>query len=179
MVGVVLALAATVTAEGRSAAANCNGFAQTPGQIGGIHYRPSPLRHSVVFARLTGERLTVEGYVLTAACAPVVHARVDFWQADANGHYDDSGNRLRSHQFTDAKGRYHLETILPGAYPGRTRHLHVKVRAPGGSVLTTELYFPGASYNSRDPYFDHRLLVRLSEVKRRLVARFDFVLRAR
>ena len=53
----------------------------------------------------------------------------------------------------------------------------MKVNVPGTPTLTTELYFPGASYNTRDPYFDRRLLVRLSEVRKRFVARFDFVLR--
>ena len=139
-------------------------FAQTPGQIGGIHYRRSPLRHDVVFAGLTGTRLTLQGLVLSTSCRPVTGARIDFWQADTSGHYDDTGTRLRSHQFTDARGRYHLETILPGPYPGRTRHMHVKVRAPGQRTLTTELYFPGALYNDRDPYFDKRLLVHLAEV---------------
>lgn len=132
-----------------------------------------------MFPKLVGTRLTLEGLVLSTACKPVAHARLDFWQADAQGHYDDTGSRLRSHQFTDAGGRYRLETIVPGPYPGRTPHVHVKVRAPGEPTLTTELYFPGASYNSRDPYFDRRLLVHLAEVKKRFVARFDFVLRLR
>jgi len=173
--GLALALGAATTGEGRSAVAGCDGFPRTPGQIGGVHYRPSPLRRNVVFSGLVGERLTLQGLVLDASCAPVNRARIDFWQANASGHYDDTGTRLRSHQFTDRRGRYLLETILPGPYPGRTRHIHVKVRAPGGPTLTTELYFPGASFNDRDPYFDRRLLVRLSEAHHRLVARFDFV----
>jgi protocatechuate 3,4-dioxygenase beta subunit len=177
--GAVLALAAVVGTAGQAAAPECDGFPQTPGQIGGIHFRPSPLRHDVVYPKLAGTRLTLEGLVLTTACRPVGHARLDFWQADSNGHYDDTGFRLRSHQFTDARGQYRLETIVPGPYPGRTPHVHVKVRAPGQPTLTTELYFPGASYNSRDPYFDRRLLVHLAEVKNHFVARFDFVLRLR
>jgi protocatechuate 3,4-dioxygenase beta subunit len=177
VLALAFALGTVGAADARSTVRGCNGFAQTPGQIGGVHYRPSPLRHDVVFASLAGTRLTLEGFVLSTACHPVNRARIDFWQADANGHYDDSGTRLRSHQFTDTQGRYRLETILPGAYPGRTRHIHVKVRAPGQATLTTELYFPGASYNARDPYFDRRLLVRLSEVHKQLLARFDFVLR--
>ena len=177
VLGLALALAAAAATSAHASAPRCNGFPQTPGQIGGVHFRASPLRHSVVFAKLTGTRLTLEGLVVTTGCKPVRHARLDFWQADTHGHYDDTGSRLRSHQFTDAQGRYRLETIVPGPYPGRTPHLHVKVRAPGRPTLTTELYFPGASYNERDPYYDQRLLVRLSEVKRRFVARFDFVLR--
>jgi protocatechuate 3,4-dioxygenase beta subunit len=171
-----LVLGAATASDSRSAPGACAGFPQTPGQIGGIHYRRSPLRHDVVFAGLSGTRLTLQGLVLSTSCTPVKGARIDFWQADTNGHYDDTGTRLRSHQFTDARGRYHLETILPGPYPGRTRHLHVKVRAPGQQTLTTELYFPGALYNDRDPYFDKRLLVHLGEVHKKLVASFDFVL---
>jgi len=159
------------------AAQRCDGFPRTPGQIGGVHFRPSPLRRRVVFPKLRGTRLTLEGRVLGSGCTPVRHARLDFWQADAQGHYDDTGFRLRSHQFTGPDGGYRLETIVPGPYPGRTPHIHVKVNVAGRPTLTTELYFPGASYNSRDPYFDPRLLVRLSEVKKRFVARFDFVLR--
>jgi hypothetical protein len=53
----------------------------------------------------------------------------------------------------------------------------VKLNAPGKPMLTTELYFPGAAYNNRDPDFDGRLLVRLSEVKKHVVDRFAFVLR--
>ena len=178
MIAVKPAVARTTAATATAAAASrCDGFPATPGQIGGVHFRPSPLRRSVVFPKLPGTRLTLEGAVLTTACTPVRHARLDFWQADAQGHYDDTGFRLRSHQFTGADGRYRLETIVPGPYPGRTPHIHVKVNVPGTPTLTTELYFPGASYNTRDPYFDRRLLVRLSEVRKRFVARFDFVLR--
>jgi protocatechuate 3,4-dioxygenase beta subunit len=174
--GLVLAAAASVPAQ--ASTPRCDGFPQTPEQIGGVHFRASPLRHDV-FPKLSGTRLTLEGLVLTTGCEPVRHVRLDFWQADTHGHYDDTGFRLRSHQFTDAQGRYRLETIVPGPYPGRTPHVHVKVRAPGQPALTTELYFPGASYNRRDPYFDFRLLVRLGEVKKRFVARFNFVLRVR
>jgi protocatechuate 3,4-dioxygenase beta subunit len=171
-----LALAAATQTAARTSASQCDGFPQTPGQIGGIHFRPSPLRRSVVYPGLAGTRITLEGLVLTTACKPVRRARLDFWQADSHGHYDDTGFRLRSHQFTDPNGRFLLQTIVPGPYPGRTPHVHVKVRAPGQPTLTTELYFPGASYNNRDPYFDRRLLLRISEAKKRLVARFDFVL---
>jgi protocatechuate 3,4-dioxygenase beta subunit len=179
VLGSGLVLAAVAATASPAAAPRCDGFPKTPGQIGGVHFHSSPLRHSVVFPTLAGTRLTLEGLVVTTGCRPIQHARIEFWQADSHGHYDDTGSRLRSHQFTDAHGRYRLETIVPGPYPGRTPHLHVKVRAPGQPTLTTELYFPGASYNGRDPYFDRRLLVRLSEAKNRIVGRFDFVLAVR
>jgi protocatechuate 3,4-dioxygenase beta subunit len=106
-------------------------------------------------------------------------ARVDFWQADENGVYDDKGTRLRSHQFTDARGRYWLQTILPGPYANRTRHLHVTVRARGEHTLTTMLYFPGVALNAHDPFIDRHLIVRLRLEKHRFLARFDFILGSR
>ena len=91
--------------------------------------------------------------VVGTSCRPVERALLDFWQADSNGEYDNQGYRLRGHQFTDAKGRFHLETVVPGLYTGRTRHIHVKVQAPNRPVLTTQLYFPGEPANERDGIF--------------------------
>ncbi|HEX3200670.1 MAG TPA: dioxygenase, partial [Actinomycetes bacterium] len=51
------------------------------------------------------------------------------------------------------------ETIVPGLYTGRTRHIHVKVQAPDGPVLTTQLYFPGEPENDRDGIFSPELLL--------------------
>src|SRR2546423_12359663 len=114
----------------------------TPAQTEGPYFKPgSPARTSLIEGGMTGTRLLLSGRVVTLACAPVAGATLDFWQADAAGTYDNSGYRLRGHQLTDAAGRYSLETILPGEYPGRTEHIHVKVRAPGKDVLTTQLYF--------------------------------------
>src|SRR5204862_188663 len=77
--------------------------------------------------------------------------------------HDNAGFRLRGHQLTDAEGRYRLETILPGVYPGRTRHIHVKAQAPSRPALTTQLYFPGEAGNARDGIFDPELLVAFAE----------------
>jgi protocatechuate 3,4-dioxygenase beta subunit len=164
----------------QSAATACNGFQPTPAQTEGPYFKAgSPLRRSLVGFRTPGTPLTVSGFVLTAACKPVRRARLDFWQADASGAYDNEGFRLRGHQFTDAKGAYRLETVLPGLYEGRTRHIHVKVRAPGRPALTTQLYIPNTSQNAQDGIFNRRLVVRMRAVGKRRVARFDFVLRIR
>jgi protocatechuate 3,4-dioxygenase beta subunit len=100
-------------------------------------------------------------------------ALVDFWQADGNGVYDNTGFRLRGHQFADAAGRYRLETVVPGLYPGRTRHFHVRVQAPNRPVLTTQLYFPGERANQRDFIFNPKLVIALRGANS---ASFDFVL---
>jgi protocatechuate 3,4-dioxygenase beta subunit len=161
-----------------SALAACNGFQPTPAQTEGPYFKAgSPLRRSLVQPGMPGTRLSLSGFVLTRSCKPVRKARLDFWQADANGAYDNTGYRLRGHLFTDAKGRYRLETVLPGLYSGRTRHIHVKVRAPRRPPLTTQLYFPNTSQNNQDGIYDRRLVVRMRSVGERRVARFDFVLR--
>ena len=150
----------------------------TPAQTEGPYFTPnSPLRKSIVPAGAAGTRLTLSGRVLSTAGRPVARALVDFWQADARGVYDNSGYRFRGHQFTDAQGRFSLGTVVPGLYPGRTRHIHVKVQAPGRSILTTQLYFPGVARNRTDGIFDAELLVtRWRRVGARRAARFDFVL---
>ena len=118
--------------------------ALTQAQTEGPYYIPnSPEKHSLLEDGLTGTRLILVGYVLDQNCLPLANAWLDFWQADANGEYDNAGYRLRGHQFTDAQGRYYLETILPGLYSSRPiEHIHVKVRPEGGAEVTSQLYFP-------------------------------------
>jgi protocatechuate 3,4-dioxygenase beta subunit len=114
--------------------------------------------------------------VLSTTCQPIAHALLDFWQADSNGQYDNTGFRLRGHQYTDNRGHYSLETIVPGEYPGRTRHIHVKVQAPNQSVLTTQLYFPGEPHNNSDGIFSAALLMQVQNTPNGQLATFNFVL---
>jgi protocatechuate 3,4-dioxygenase beta subunit len=150
----------------------------TPPLTEGPYFKPrSPLRRSIVPRRAGGTALTLTGRVLTTSGRPVAHALLDFWQADGRGVYDNSGFRFRGHQFTDAQGRYKLLTVVPGIYPGRTKHIHVKAQRPRGSVLTTQLFFPGVARNRSDSIFTTECLVQnWRMVKGRRLARFDFVL---
>ena len=154
----------------------CSGT-PTPSQTEGPYYKPgSPERTSLREPGLSGTPLTITGYVFSTACQPIAHAWLDFWHADSNGNYDNAGFKLRGHQFTDKQGRYHLETIVPGEYPGRTRHIHVKVQAPGQSVLTTQLYFPGEARNTSDSIFSPELLMQVQNTPNGQLATFNFVL---
>lgn len=149
----------------------------TLAQTEGPYFTPnSPERTSLLEPGMAGTRLVLSGTVLSTACASVAGALVDIWHADDAGAYDNQGYRLRGHQFADAQGRYQFETILPGLYPGRTRHIHVKVQAPGGPVLTTQLYFPDEPGNAADGIFSPELLVTLGSAADGLSATFDFVL---
>ncbi len=150
----------------------------TPPLTEGPYFTPrSPRRRSIVPAGARGTRLTLTGRVLTTAGKPVARALIDFWQCDAAGVYDNSGYRFRGHQLTDARGRYSLLTVVPGLYPGRTKHIHVKVQAPRKPVLTTQLFFPGAAANRSDGIYTAECLIRgWRLVQGRRVGTFDFVL---
>lgn len=142
----------------------------------GPYYTPNtPERTSLLEPGITGTRIVISGYVLGTDCQPIPGALVDFWQADDNGVYDNVGYKLRGHQFADASGRYTLETVVPGLYPGRTRHIHVKVQAPNGPLLTTQLFFPGESQNNTDSIFNPALLLPVQETNDGWAATFDFV----
>ena len=143
--------------------------ALTQPQTEGPYYKAdTPQRNSLLEEGMPGTRLILVGYVLDQNCQPLPKAWLDFWQADANGEYDNSGYRLRGHQFTDAQGRYYLETILPGLYASRPiEHIHVKVRPEGGQELTSQLYFP------QQPV--EELTVTLEERADYVVGYFNFV----
>lgn len=91
------------------------------------------------------------------ACAPLAGVLVDIWQCDGHGVYSDvkdpsfdtTGRKfLRGYQTTDIKGNVRFTTIYPGWYPGRTVHIHFKLRtAPTserGTEFTSQVYFDDA-----------------------------------
>jgi protocatechuate 3,4-dioxygenase beta subunit len=176
----VIATGADVLAQApraRPTPACGQGDARTPAQTAGPYFKPnSPARASLLEPGMPGSRIVVEGSVLTTDCRPIPRALIDFWQADDRGAYDNAGYRLRGHQFTDDAGHYRLETIVPGHYPGRTRHVHVKLQAPNGPVLITQLYFPGEPANQQDGIFRPELVMKVRDAGAGKLASFDFVL---
>jgi protocatechuate 3,4-dioxygenase beta subunit len=139
----------------------------------------SPETTSLVADGTQGTQLTITGQVLTADGTPVANALLEFWQANSSGQYDNSGYTLRGHQYTDANGYYTVTTVVPGLYPGRTRHIHVKVQAPNGPVLTTQLFFPGEAQNARDSIFDPSLVLNAqSNADGTQSATFNFVVQS-
>ena len=102
------------------------------------------------------------------ACAPLAGVHVDIWHCDALGvysgvkdpHFDTTGHHyLRGWQRTDRNGEARFRTIYPGWYPGRSVHIHFKLRTdPGagqGHEFTSQLYFDdkvGDELFSHAPY---------------------------
>ncbi|MGH6923256.1 MAG: intradiol ring-cleavage dioxygenase [Propylenella sp.] len=153
-----------------------DGDEPTPRQTEGPFFTPnSPERAELIEPGMAGTPIVLAGFVLTRGCQPIPGAPVELWHADDSGEYDNVGFRLRGHQFADANGRYRFETIVPGLYPGRTRHFHLKYQAPNERVLTTQLYFPGEPRNTRDRIFHPDLVLQVTQAPG-LTARFDAVL---
>ena len=175
--GVLGAIGAAGTASGQAPTPACvDGTEATARQTAGPFHTPgSPLKRDFRADDPEGVPLSLAGAVVQRSCAPVAGAVVDLWHADSRGRYDNTGFRLRGHQITDADGRFRFDTVVPGLYPGRTRHFHVKVGRPNGPVLTTQLYFPGEPQNSADRLFDPVLQMRVDAAGAGFDATFAFV----
>jgi protocatechuate 3,4-dioxygenase beta subunit len=145
-----------------------------------------------------GQITHLTGRVLDLKGGPVRNAAVEIWQCDANGVYlhSRSGNaEKRDRNFqgfgrftTNASGEYYFRTIKPVPYPGRTPHIHFKVKRGGREILTTQCYIKGHPSNEKDLIYrelrDEKargmLTIDFLPMKgskiRELTARFDMVL---
>ena len=103
------------------------------------------------------------GRVLNSNGDPLRDLVVEIWQVDNRGvylHTADSGRRQRDTNFqgfgratTNAQGEYRFRTIRPVPYPGRTPHIHVKIKRGDRELLTTQLFISGHSQNRTDGIF--------------------------
>jgi protocatechuate 3,4-dioxygenase beta subunit len=166
----------------------CTDGHDTPSNIEGPFFKQnSPLRSNLVTAGVTGVLLSLSGTVYDVRCRPVAGALLEFWQCDSKGRYDNSGFTLRGHQFSTATGGYAVETVVPRYYDNRTPHIHVKVQAPHGKVLTSQLFFPDntkaygmdvARLNARDDFIDRRCTIALGTLaNNRYPGTFEFVIK--
>jgi protocatechuate 3,4-dioxygenase beta subunit len=144
----------------------------------GPYYKANPPQNgNLRTAGVAGTPLMLTGYVVSTSCQPIAGAKLDFWQADGNGNYDNSGYTLRGWQLTDANGAYRLETVIPGLYPGRTEHIHFKVTV-NGKTYTSQLFFPGVSQNAGDSIYSAQMLVKLNTATSPVTGTFTFVVKA-
>jgi len=107
-----------------------------------------------------GEITHLSGRILDETGAAIRTAVVEIWQCDGEGVYIHSGDvsrkpRDRNFQgfgrfLTDSSGAYYFRTIKPVAYPGRTPHIHFKVKKGGRELLTTQCYVKGHPGNPGD-----------------------------
>lgn len=109
-----------------------------------------------------GESLTLTGRVLSSIDSqPVPNARIEIWQTDSEGIYHPADNGayadyadeaidLRGTVIVGEDGTYRVETLVPGAYFPRPRHLHYRITANDHEVLVTQLYITGDTAGGGD-----------------------------
>jgi hydroxyquinol 1,2-dioxygenase len=125
-----------------------------------------------------GEPCWVEGTVTDTDGKPVPGARIEVWEADADGRYDvqygDDRVAGRGHLHTDGQGNYRFWAVTPTPYPipddgpvgellratgrspMRASHLHLMVQADGYRTLVTHVFPRGDAYLDSDSVFGVR-----------------------
>jgi protocatechuate 3,4-dioxygenase beta subunit len=122
--------------EGATTAPDC---VLTPGQEEGPFYIDlAQVRQDIVESRPGVPLALALAVVDSETCEPIRDAAVDIWHCDALGVYSgeslegsEGETYLRGIQLTDGSGLAEFATIYPGQYPGRTTHIHLKVRIGG------------------------------------------------
>lgn len=141
---------------------------RTPQQIEGPFYPtklPLDVDNDLILVKPSttpaiGKITHLSGRVLDLKGEPLKGLTVEIWQVDGNGVYlhqgSDNGNK-RDKNFqgfgrfeTASDGAFRFRTVKPVAYPGRTPHIHVKVKKGDRELLTTQLYVKGDPANARD-----------------------------
>jgi protocatechuate 3,4-dioxygenase, beta subunit len=133
----------------------------TPAQTAGPFYPVAlPADSDNDLIHVAGRNGTAKGTV-TYVSRPVVGARVEIWQCDANGRYHyvrderaepplDDDFQGYGQTITDGAGGYRFRTIRPVPYPGRTPHIHFAISGPEVPRFTTQMYVAGEPLNERD-----------------------------
>jgi hypothetical protein len=112
-------------------------------QLGPYHL-DGHLSRSMMASANDGQIMVVTGRVLNSKCQPLGGAELDVWSANARGVYSEVSNGwCRGKVRADANGFYKYETVYPGPYQGRPRHIHLIIGQPGYTKVTTQMYFKG------------------------------------
>ena len=144
-----------------------------------------------------GEITHLSGRILDANGNPLRNALVEIWQVDGHGVYlhtaDTHAKRDANFQgfgrfLTGSSGEYYFRTVKPVPYPGRTPHIHFKVKRKDSEEFVTQCYVKGHPQNERDGIFRslrdskarEALLVDFKPLEKsklgELEARFDIVM---
>ncbi|VVE83668.1 intradiol ring-cleavage dioxygenase [Pandoraea sputorum] len=150
----------------------------------------------------SGEPCEVSGSIRGLDGRPVAGARIDVWQADAQGLYDVQRDDLDTAQgrgvlHADEAGMYRFRTVLAQAYPiptdgpvgalltatarhpWRPAHLHFRIEAPGYETLVTHVFREDDKWLDSDAVFGVRQSLIAPWVRREdgcYALHYDFVL---
>ncbi len=108
-----------------------------------------------------GEHLALALQVADTAGRVIDGAEIELWQCDALAAYRHPNVNSSDGRFdpgfqgfgasrADRRGAARFLTIRPVPYPGRTPHIHLKLRHASFGTLTTQLFVAGDPGNARD-----------------------------
>jgi protocatechuate 3,4-dioxygenase, beta subunit len=108
-----------------------------------------------------GEHLALALQVVDSDGRVVDGVEVEIWQCDALAVYRhprqevpagrfDAGFQGFGSALAGADGRLRFRTIRPVPYPGRTPHIHVKLRHPNFGEMSSQLFVDGDPGNAGD-----------------------------
>ncbi len=108
-----------------------------------------------------GETLGLELSVADSQGKIIDGAEVEIWQCDVLGSYRHPSVRDSASERDDgfqgfgsarsgADGALSFKTIKPVVYPGRTPHIHIKLRHAAFGEVTSQLFIAGDAGNARD-----------------------------
>ena len=132
--------------------------------LGPYYFEDAPFRSVIAHADEPGQRLFISGNVMQNDCGNSISGSlIEIWQANDEGCYGivedcDTGNpendyfNLRGKFFSDENGDYTFESILPGYYGSRPKHIHIKITTPNGEELVSQLYFENDPYCEDDQW---------------------------
>ena len=110
----------------------------------GPYYLPAPER-SKLNKKEIGYSIDIKLTLVNKKCMPLKDLEISLWHNNASGNYSTSEGKmileLRGFQYTDVNGSVKFKTILPGWYPGRAPHIHIKIIDKDITLLTTQLFF--------------------------------------
>lgn len=115
--------------------------------LGPFYRKGAPRKEKLSEPNDTGTPLLVSGKIVNTDGEALSNATVEVFHTDNSGNYDMQGFHFRGQVAARSGGEYNFETIVPGQYGGRPRHIHYVVSAPGHRQLVTQLYFDD------DPFF--------------------------
>ena len=147
--------------------------------LGPYHRQGAPYRAKITPPMERGTVMLITGRVWGVDTRkPLADARLDVWQANAFGRYDNDDPRNppkkdvflnRARMVTDETGAYEYETVHPGPYQigenaWRPSHIHYLITAPGYKPLVTQLFFKGDPHNKSDAFIKDSLIIDLKRL---------------
>ena len=158
--------------------------------LGPYYFENAPIRNIIAHQDEPGQRLFISGRIMQDNCEyPISGSMIEVWHPNDAGCYSivedcNTGNpendyfNLRGKFFSDVNGYYYFESILPGHYGTRPRHVHIKITTPNGEVLITQLYFENDPFCETDPFCQSAedRIISLQEIDLALYGEMEFIM---